>query len=162
MTSTPTGSGWYVYLTAYNSSLFPCWMACGTRGDEVKALQRAINHCYNSIANLVVDGIYGDTPRAAERIVQTTHGITVDGEYGPHAYEAMISRRIGRSTMGSPAPASRPFLMAHGGLGGSRGWAGQDAPMVRRHELTDAQCGRSNPSSPETTGRASSGRITTW
>ncbi|MFD7436037.1 peptidoglycan-binding protein [Streptomyces sp. NPDC059861] len=85
-----TPSGRYLYLPAYNSSLYLCWMAYGTRGDEVKALQGAINHCYNSIPNLVVDGIYGDATRAAVRAVQTQHRIHVDGEYGPDTYYAMM------------------------------------------------------------------------
>ncbi|PSM44722.1 hypothetical protein C6Y14_00860 [Streptomyces dioscori] len=83
-------SGRYLYLPAYNRSLFLCWMAYGTRGDEVRALQLAVNHCYNTVPNLEVDGIYGDATRAAVRTIQTTHRIKVDGEYGPDTYYAMI------------------------------------------------------------------------
>ncbi|GAB3002419.1 hypothetical protein GCM10023080_080050 [Streptomyces pseudoechinosporeus] len=87
-----TPSGRYLYLPARgsSSSTFTCWMAYGTRGDEVKALQAAINHCYNHIPNLVPDGIYGDATKAAVRAVQTQHRIHVDGEYGEDTYSAMM------------------------------------------------------------------------
>ncbi|MEV0227858.1 peptidoglycan-binding domain-containing protein [Streptomyces sp. NPDC050704] len=91
-TTSSSPSGRYQYLPArgIGASHYICWMAYGTRGDEVKALQAAINHCYNSIPNLVPDGIYGDATKAAVRAVQTQHRIHVDGEYGEDTYYAMM------------------------------------------------------------------------
>ncbi|MEV1085606.1 peptidoglycan-binding domain-containing protein [Streptomyces sp. NPDC050211] len=89
ITTLDTPSGRYLYLPAHTSGLYTCWMAYGTRGDEVRALQAAINFCYNHIPNLVPDGIYGDATKAAVRAVQTQHRIHVDGEYGPDTYSAM-------------------------------------------------------------------------
>lgn len=85
--------GRYLYLPAFylgEGANYICWMAKGSDSDGVKALQGAINHCYNSIPNLVPDGIYGDATKAAVRAVQTQHRIHVDGEYGPDTYSAMM------------------------------------------------------------------------
>ncbi|GAA2644552.1 peptidoglycan-binding domain-containing protein [Streptomyces vastus] len=94
VTTLGTPSGRYLYLPAYNNGgggyLFDCWMAYGTRNSGVRALQAAINHCYNHIPNLVPDGIYGDATKAAVRTVQTQHRIHVDGEYGPDTYSVML------------------------------------------------------------------------
>ncbi|MFE7075245.1 peptidoglycan-binding protein [Streptomyces sp. NPDC057620] len=84
-----TPSGRYLYLPGHSGGSYLCWMAYGTRGAEVEALQGAINHCHNSVPNLVVDGIYGDATRAAVRAIQTRAGIKADGEYGPDTYAAM-------------------------------------------------------------------------
>jgi peptidoglycan hydrolase-like protein with peptidoglycan-binding domain len=80
----------YLPARGIGASHYICWMAYGTRGDGVKALQAAINHCYNSIPNLVPDGIYGDATKAAVRTVQTQHRIHVDGECGEDTYYAMM------------------------------------------------------------------------
>ncbi|WP_404200361.1 peptidoglycan-binding domain-containing protein [Streptomyces tauricus] len=88
-----TPSGRYLYLPAHylgEGANFSCWMAYGTRNSGVRALQAAINHCYNHISNLVPDGIYGDATKAAVRAVQTQHRIHVDGEYGYETYSAML------------------------------------------------------------------------
>lgn len=85
--------GRYLYLPAFylgEGANYICWMAKGSDGDEVKALQRAINLCYNHIPNLVPDGLYGDATKAAVRAVQAQHRIHVDGEYGPDTYSAMM------------------------------------------------------------------------
>lgn len=84
-----TPSGRYLYL-AHRGGNYTCWMAYGTTGPGVRALQGAINLCYNSIPNLEVDGVYGNATRAAVRTVQTQHRIHVDGEYGPNTYYAMM------------------------------------------------------------------------
>lgn len=87
-----TPSGRYLYLPRYyngGGSNYACWMAYGTTGEGVKALQQAINLCYNNIPNLEVDWSYGSATRAAVRAVQAEHRIKVDGEYGPDTYSAM-------------------------------------------------------------------------
>ncbi|MGV9987369.1 peptidoglycan-binding domain-containing protein [Streptomyces olivaceus] len=87
-----TPSGRYLYLPRYyngGGSNYYCWMAYGTTGEGVTALQQAINLCYNNIPNLEVDWIYGSATRAAVRAVQAEHRIKVDGEYGPDTYSAM-------------------------------------------------------------------------
>lgn len=53
----------------------------GSRGEEVKKLQQALNCCNN--AGLVVDGSYGNLTRSAVIAFQKNHGLTPDGVYGP-------------------------------------------------------------------------------
>lgn len=87
-----TPSGRYVYLPVRNltGSLYLCWMAKGTVNEGVRALQLAVNHCYNTVPNIATDGIYGEATKAAVRVIQTTHRLKVDGEYGPNTYGVML------------------------------------------------------------------------
>lgn len=83
-----TPSGMRLYLPAHSGGSYVCWMAYGTQGDEVKALQGAINRCYN-LPYVAPDGIYGEATKATLSAVQRQHGIHDDGEYGPDTYAAM-------------------------------------------------------------------------
>lgn len=68
-----------------------CYMRPGYRGDDVKALQLALNRCYGSVigSQLVVDGSFGPLTEAALRRVQSRLRITVDGHYGNETRAAM-------------------------------------------------------------------------
>jgi hypothetical protein len=58
-----------------------CYLAVGTRGEAVRALQVALNACYSR--GLVADGIYGTKTRDALAAVQRSLGRTADGQFGP-------------------------------------------------------------------------------
>ena len=53
----------------------------GSRGDDVKTLQRKLN--------LVADGIFGPRTEEAVREFQNLHGLTVDGIVGPKTWAAL-------------------------------------------------------------------------
>lgn len=53
----------------------------GSRGDDVKTLQRKLN--------LVADGIFGPLTEEAVREFQNLHGLTVDGIAGPKTWVAL-------------------------------------------------------------------------
>ncbi|MFD7077061.1 peptidoglycan-binding protein [Nocardioides sp. NPDC059952] len=94
MSQPNTPAGRYVYMPYYPTAgggyLYDCWMAKGSRSVGVQALQQAINLCYNAVPNLATDGIYGEATKAAVEVVQATHRIKADGEYGPNTRDAMI------------------------------------------------------------------------
>lgn len=52
----------------------------GSKGDEVTALQKALN---KAGANLTVDGVYGPKTAAAVTAYQKSNGLTQDGKAGP-------------------------------------------------------------------------------
>lgn len=62
----------------------------GSRGEEVKALQRKLG--------LVPDGFFGINTDAAVRFYQRSHGLTSDGIVGDHTWESLgfasVSREI--------------------------------------------------------------------
>ncbi|MFE9439687.1 peptidoglycan-binding protein [Streptomyces sp. NPDC006602] len=67
-----------------------CVMGYGAQSAGVTRLQFAINDCYNGIANIREDGIYGSETRNAVKYVQeqTDGDAAVDGVYGPETRKA--------------------------------------------------------------------------
>lgn len=53
----------------------------GSRGEEVKTLQKLLN--------ITADGIFGKNTDAAVRAYQKAHGLTPDGIVGPHTWERL-------------------------------------------------------------------------
>lgn len=53
----------------------------GSRGDEVKTLQKKLN--------ITADGIFGKNTEAAVKAYQKAHGLTADGIVGPHTWESL-------------------------------------------------------------------------
>ena len=53
----------------------------GSRGDEVKTLQKKLN--------ITPDGIFGKNTEAAVKAYQKAHGLTPDGIVGPHTWESL-------------------------------------------------------------------------
>ena len=66
-------------------------MKKGSRGDDVKALQEALNQMGYGLS---ADGIYGDGTEAAVRHLQKSFGYTVDGMVGPGT-QTLITQQIG-------------------------------------------------------------------
>lgn len=53
----------------------------GSRGDEVKTLQKKLN--------ITADGIFGKNTETAVKSYQKAHGLTPDGIVGPHTWESL-------------------------------------------------------------------------
>ena len=53
----------------------------GSRGDEVRTLQKKLN--------ITADGIFGKNSEAAVKAYQKAHGLTPDGIVGPHTWESL-------------------------------------------------------------------------
>ena len=82
-----------------------CWLAAGSRGPAVTAVQQALNACYGTTArpgwgadhlgrvdlgvHVAADGIYGPHTHDALRTVQRHLHIRVDGIYGPQTASRM-------------------------------------------------------------------------
>jgi peptidoglycan hydrolase-like protein with peptidoglycan-binding domain len=64
-----------------------CTQHQGDRGNGVRAIQRALNFCYQQ--GLAVDGSFGPKTYQALRTVQRQVGVTVDGKFGPQTMNAM-------------------------------------------------------------------------
>ncbi|NJR18469.1 MAG: CHAP domain-containing protein [Calothrix sp. CSU_2_0] len=59
----------------------------GTKGEDVKALQRVLNALGFNAG--VVDGDFGENTEAAVRAFQARAGITIDGEVGPQTWKTL-------------------------------------------------------------------------
>ena len=62
------------------------YLRMGSKGDEVKALQELLN---KNGYNLQVTGNFGELTNAALKDFQKSHGLTVDGIYGPESQTAL-------------------------------------------------------------------------
>ena len=84
------------------SATWNCVLRYGSRGEGVKALQRALNDCYGNPNNrnvpgaidlaldrLAVDGVFGSRTWAVLRTVQSWEQLSADGIYGPKTAAAM-------------------------------------------------------------------------
>lgn len=76
----------------------------GSRGEEVKRMQQALEHAGYSVGAPGVDGIYGKYTAAAVRRYQTDQQLQVDGIAG----DETLSRLYG--TAASEAPVTQPTL----------------------------------------------------
>lgn len=76
----------------------------GSRGEEVKRMQQALEQAGYSVGSPGVDGIYGKYTAAAVRRYQTDQKLQVDGIAG----DETLTRLYG--TAASEAPAARPTL----------------------------------------------------
>jgi hypothetical protein len=63
----------YIYMPS-GPSAYNCGMSRGEVGEEVRALQDALNKCYG--ASLSVDGQFGPKTQAALKVAESTHGMT--------------------------------------------------------------------------------------
>lgn len=63
----------------------------GSRGEEVKALQRKLN--------VAADGIFGDITEEAVRAFQKAHGLTADGIVGPKTWAALGAASVNPRTI---------------------------------------------------------------
>jgi peptidoglycan hydrolase-like protein with peptidoglycan-binding domain len=70
----------------------------GSRGDDVKALQKLLN---DNGANLTVDGIFGPKTEAALRTYQKANGLASDGVYGPQTKSSLAGTSTGAASSGS-------------------------------------------------------------
>jgi hypothetical protein len=94
-------------------------LAEGSRGQEVKNLQTALNyHLPNFFPPLAIDGIFG--PKTRSRVVQfqTSFRLQVDGLVGPETHKALYTFVdcshhvvIARRSVASPAVRSRSFAV---------------------------------------------------
>ena len=66
----------------------------GSRGDEVRSLQRTLNRRLFPSPNLQVDGIFGNNTDAAVRDFQRRNGLQVDGIVGPNTRHALSGQAI--------------------------------------------------------------------
>lgn len=76
-------------------------MKKGSRGDDVKALQEALNRMGYGLS---ADGIYGDGTEAAVRHLQKSFGYTVDGVVGDGTM-ALVKQQLGYGWNKANAPA---------------------------------------------------------
>ena len=77
----------------------------GSRGDDVKALQNALNAAGYS---LDVDGIFGSKTQAAVKQYQKSQGLTVDGIVGKNTWGALSSAPSSSDTGSSSASSTSP------------------------------------------------------
>lgn len=61
----------------------------GCKGDDVKALQAALNKWNNGYEALAVDGAFGSLTEAAVKIFQADSGLKADGIVGPQTWKAL-------------------------------------------------------------------------
>lgn len=81
----------------------------GSKGDDVKELQRILNEVMN--AGLTVDGDYGaKTTQAVKDFQKKWGGLDVDGEYGPKTHKALMEAVADNAPEvdDTPAPAPAP------------------------------------------------------
>lgn len=76
----------YIRLPSAGTSI-TCEMSQGASGSHVRALQNALNHCYN--AGLASDGSFGPATESALKSAQRAAGTTADGIYGPNTRDAI-------------------------------------------------------------------------
>jgi len=67
-----------------------CAMSQGAVGNHVRALQTALNACYEG--GLTVDGVFGAATKAALKKAQGWMGLTQDGVYGSQTNHAITWR----------------------------------------------------------------------
>ncbi len=72
----------------------------GSRGQQVRELQRVLNEWYRGMPALAKDGIYGPETEARVRYLQERAGIAVDGIAGPVTLGVLNMSAVG----GAPAP----------------------------------------------------------
>jgi murein DD-endopeptidase MepM/ murein hydrolase activator NlpD len=73
----------------------------GTRGAQVRELQRVLNAWYPSQTPLAKDGIYGPETEDRVRYLQDRAGITVDGIAGPHTLGTLNMRPVDADELGA-------------------------------------------------------------
>lgn len=64
------------------------------RGDDVRALQAALNRVFPSYSRLTVDGVYGPSTAAVVKQFQTRSGLSADGVVGPLTRSALAKAGI--------------------------------------------------------------------
>lgn len=77
-----------VYRSGSNPPTARCNLVRGTHGEAVKALQHAINHCFDFNETLVEDGDFGGATQRLLKQAQSKVGTTPDGKYGPNTRDA--------------------------------------------------------------------------
>lgn len=82
------GTGCWVYVSTFTSSASHTTLRQGSRGDEVKELQRLLNQ---NGANLDPDGIFGPKTCAAVKRYQSLKGLAVDGIVGPITWGSLTT-----------------------------------------------------------------------
>ncbi|MEV4679983.1 peptidoglycan-binding domain-containing protein [Streptomyces kurssanovii] len=85
-------SSTYIQLPTTSGGSLTCEMSQGAEGPHVRALQRALNHCYG--AGLSVDTIFGPKTYNALRSAQAEAETGVDGIYGPNTRDALEWPRL--------------------------------------------------------------------
>ena len=77
---------------------YPQLLQLGSSGIGVSSLQyylSFLSNYYNTIPSVAIDGIFGESTRAAVIDLQNTFGLTPDGIVGPATWEAMYRAYLG-------------------------------------------------------------------
>ncbi len=77
----------------------------GTRGPQVRELQRVLNAWYPSVTPLARDGVYGPETEDRVRYLQERAGITVDGVAGSNTLGTLNMRAVDADELESPSSA---------------------------------------------------------
>lgn len=84
---TLTQNAYTAQKPAYRGST-TCWLARGSQGLGVQALQRNLKFCYSQ--DIVVDGSFGPATERALKNAQASHGLVPDGSYGPLTRSSLL------------------------------------------------------------------------
>lgn len=82
--------GYLLYIIIYKRADIMATIKLGSKGEDVKVLQRKLN--------LTDDGIFGKMTDAAVKKWQKEHGLTVDGIVGPKTWESLGIKDDNKST----------------------------------------------------------------
>lgn len=79
------------------SKQFPSVLSLGSRGAGVQTLQYFLTYLsnyYNSIPPVAIDGVFGESTRAAVIDLQNTFGLTPDGIVGANTWDTMYNAYV--------------------------------------------------------------------
>ncbi|MFD8013617.1 peptidoglycan-binding protein [Streptomyces sp. NPDC058955] len=76
-------NGYWTFVPATSGGSTSCVMSRGASSEAVTELQQALTICHG-LDTGGIDGVYGAKTEAAVRTVQSQHGLSADGIYGPN------------------------------------------------------------------------------
>ena len=127
-------------------------LSYGSRGDEVKRLQTALN---GQGYGLSVDGIYGPKTQAAVRDYQSRNSLAVDGIAGEKTQQWLYNASV---SLTRPTPTPKPPVTAAPDDGG-RLKPRPNSPWVSGVVVSGTFSGAPNPAATGTSGQPHRSRI---
>lgn len=108
----------------------PSTIRRGSRGADVRTLQRTLKDFGGAYAGIAVDGVFGDVTDRLVRRYQSLHALVVDGVVGPATWSALTGKPLPKPT-GSTL-RDRAYAYATGLIGVMEQGGNNRGPMVTK------------------------------